>query len=135
LGLRTDAALPTGARPPTALLQLACSVQNPETVGMHYRIRNGLASLAVLVFGTPLFPATAAAEDSMRCGTRLVYQGDPKGKVLALCGEPTSVSVVGVARPPHYSYDPYYYSYFGPYWIEVPVEVWTYNFGSSRLVR
>jgi hypothetical protein len=75
------------------------------------------------------------ASDTMRCGTRIVSGGDGKDKVRALCGEPTSISFVGIQSAPRYYYGPYDYSYFGPGLIEVPVEIWTYNFGSSRLLR
>jgi hypothetical protein len=77
----------------------------------------------------------ALADDSLRCDSRLVSVGDGKDKVRALCGEPTSVNPAGVVRSGGYVYGPYDYSYFGPTWAEVPVEVWTYNFGSSRLLR
>ena len=80
--------------------------------------------------------STALADDTMRCGSRLVSTGDGKDKVRALCGEPTSVSLVGVQSAPQYYYrGPYDYSYFGPTWFEVPVEVWTYNFGTTKLLR
>jgi hypothetical protein len=75
------------------------------------------------------------AEDSMRCGSRLVGMGDGKDKVRSLCGEPTSVSLAGILRGARYSYGPYDYSYFGPTWTEIPVELWTYNFGSNKLLR
>jgi len=86
---------------------------------------------ALLVAATP----AARAEDTMRCGSRIVSTGDGKDKVRALCGEPTSVSFAGIVSRPSYSYGPYDYSYFGPGWIEVPVEVWTYNLGTSKLLR
>jgi hypothetical protein len=89
-----------------------------------------LATLAACLVAT-----NAAAEDSMRCGTRLVSQGDPKVKVRALCGDPTDISLESISRGSGYWRDPYDYSYFGPVWLEVPVEIWTYNFGSSRLLR
>ena len=59
----------------------------------------------------------------MRCGTRIVSNGDGKDKVRALCGEPTSISFVGIQSAPRYYYGPYDYSYFGPGVIEVPVEL------------
>jgi hypothetical protein len=79
--------------------------------------------------------APAHAEDTMRCGARLVSTGDGKDKVRKLCGEPTSISFTGIQSAPRYFNGPYDYSYFGPGWIEVPVEVWTYNLGSSKLLR
>jgi hypothetical protein len=90
-----------------------------------------LAVAAVLLAAVPV----VQAGDTMRCGSRIVSNGDGKDKVRALCGEPTSISVVGVQRAPRYYYGPYDYSYFGPGLIEVPVELWTYNFGSSKLLR
>ena len=94
-------------------------------------------SVVVLLCGVLGAAAPVAhADDTMRCGTRLVSSGDGKDKVRALCGEPTSVSLVGVQSAPQYYYrGPYDYSYFGPTWFEVPVEVWTYNFGSTKLLR
>ncbi len=81
----------------------------------------------------------------MRCGTRLVSTGDGKDKVRKLCGEPSDVSVVGMQSTPRYYYRyydrygrldrRYYDSFYEPAWIDVPVEIWTYNFGSSRLLR
>jgi len=77
-----------------------------------------------------------AGEDTLRCGNKLVRTGDGKDKVRTLCGEPTNVSFEGVVRGPQYVYGPYGYgSFFGPTWIEVPVEVWTYNLGSNKLLR
>ncbi len=92
---------------------------------------------AAVVVGT-LGAAPARAEDSMRCGSKLVTVSDGKDKVRALCGEPTSVSFQGVIRrAPRYEYGYGYnrYDYYGPGVIEMPVEVWTYNFGSSKLLR
>ena len=92
-----------------------------------------LASTALLAVGT------ARAQDNLRCGSRLVSIGDGKDKVRALCGEPTSTSFVGTigrrAYPGHPVDGPYDYSYFGPAWVELPVEVWTYNLGSHKLLR
>jgi hypothetical protein len=93
-------------------------------------------SLAWLLLGWTVWPpAIASAEDSMRCGTRLVSEGDPKGKVRALCGEPTDVYLESMISGPALSRYSYGYSFYGPVWREVPVEIWTYNFGSSRLLR
>jgi len=93
-----------------------------------------LALLAALA-ATFAWAATARADDSMRCGNRLVSTGDGKDKVRTICGEPTHVSLAGVVRQGGYGYGPYDYPYFGPGWVELPVELWTYNFGSSKLLR
>ena len=76
----------------------------------------------------------------MRCGSRLVSTGDGKDKVRALCGDPSDVTFEGTVGRRSF-YDRYYgsrqydYSYFGPAWVELPVETWTYNFGSNKLLR
>jgi hypothetical protein len=77
----------------------------------------------------------AAADDTMRCGTRLVRVGDGKDKVRTLCGEPTSTSFAGYVGGPRYDYGPYGYSYLWPGWTTLPVEIWTYNLGPNKLVR
>lgn len=83
-----------------------------------------IALAAALAFSGP------AAADSMRCGSKLMTDGDPTDKVLAYCGEPTSVERREILRP--------YYFYRGSLPIygshEVSVELWTYNFGSHRLM-
>lgn len=93
--------------------------------------------LATVGVGT-LAAAPARADDSMRCGSKLVSVSDGKDKVRALCGEPTSVSFQGVVRRAaryEYGYGYSRYEYYGPGVIDMPVEVWTYNFGTSKLLR
>jgi hypothetical protein len=94
-----------------------------------------LAVSAMLLGWTPV----AHAEDSMRCGTRLVGEGDGKDKVRTLCGEPTSISLAGyVGGPgyfPNYYNGPFDYSYAWPGWTALPVEIWTYNLGPNKLLR
>jgi len=91
------------------------------------------AALAALLLAATL---PAAASDTLRCGSRIVATGDGKDKVRTLCGEPSDVTFVGtIGRRAYPRYGPYDYSWFGPAWVELPVEVWTYNFGSSKLLR
>lgn len=80
-----------------------------------------------------LFPAGAAA-DSLRCGTKLITDGDTASKVEALCGPPDGVSRTEVLRRPVlWRYGrPYYLS---SYPVPVAVEFWTYNLGSRKLMR
>jgi hypothetical protein len=93
------------------------------------------AALASCLFALASTDAVGA-DDSMRCGNRLVTAGDGKDKVRTLCGEPTDIAFRGVARSPrHYDRWDYDYSWVGPSWEELPVEIWTYNFGSSKLLR
>ena len=98
--------------------------------------------LRVLVLATvgagTLAAAPARAEDSMRCGSKLISVSDGKDKVRSLCGEPSSVSFQGVIRRAaryEYGYGYGRYDYYGPGVIDMPVEVWTYNFGTNKLLR
>ena len=100
-----------------------------------HRSPSRLAATALLAV---MLAAPAHAEDSMRCGSRLVSKGDGKDKVRTLCGEPTAVSMEGVVRrAPRYEYGYGYnrYEYYGPGWVDMTVEVWTYNLGSHKLLR
>jgi hypothetical protein len=100
-----------------------------------------LATFALLVMSAFIIgglPRIALAEDSMRCGSKLVTLGDGKDKVRTLCGEPSAVSFQGVVRrAPRYERgsDLDKRVYYGPGWIEMPVEIWTYNQGSHKLLR
>ena len=79
------------------------------------RLKTLLACLSLLL------PGLALADDTMRCGNRLVSTGDGKDKVRTLCGEPTDVAFVGtIKRRGYYNEGPYDYSFFGPAWIEQP---------------
>ena len=80
-------------------------------------------------------PCAFASDDSMRCGHKLVHTGDSMDKVIAVCGEPSSRAITGYVRGPAFVNGSYDYSWFGPQWIDMPVETWTYNFGSSKLLR
>ena len=94
-----------------------------------------LAASAMLLAPMPAAPS----DDTMRCGTRLVSEGDGKDKVRTLCGEPTSISLAGyVGGPgyfPNYYNGPFDYAYASPGWTALPVEIWTYNLGPNKLLR
>lgn len=75
-----------------------------------------------------------AATDALRCGSRLVSEGDTPDAVRAKCGEPSEVSrssrlqvpvIWRHGRPIRVGDDA----------IEVPIESWVYNLGPSRFMR
>lgn len=68
-----------------------------------------------------LSPREAGAADTLRCGSRLVSTGMTAAEVLAVCGEP-SLRDVWTSLPQ-------------PGGVLGDVEEWTYNFGSSQLLR
>jgi hypothetical protein len=81
-----------------------------------------------------MMAASAVQADAFQCGTALVSSGDTRDQVMAKCGNPSDVErssvfvqstawVNGVAVSA------------GNTLIEVPVEVWLYNFGPTQLMR
>jgi uncharacterized protein DUF2845 len=78
--------------------------------------------------------AVPASADGLRCGSRLVVQGDPRAKVRHYCGEPTDVQTHYIQRRPSFTAGGRFYSY-GDGYVEIPVEIWTYNFGPYKLMR
>jgi hypothetical protein len=93
---------------------------------------------AALVLGSVLGLALFAAAPSfaaIRCGAKLVSEGDTRSEVAAKCGEPTEVvnekSVF--RRPVIWSGGRPYY--IGEDSIEIQVEAWIYNLGPNKLMR
>ena len=78
--------------------------------------------------------ATPASADGMRCGSKLLSNGDPRAKVRQFCGEPTDVQTRSILRRPIFNFGGRVYTY-GDGYVEVPVEIWTYNFGPYKLMR
>lgn len=78
--------------------------------------------------------AMPAFADGMRCGSDLVHDGDGRAKVLRLCGEPADVETRSILRRPYFNRGGRTV-YYGREQVEVPVEIWTYNFGPSKLMR
>ena len=102
---------------------MANSVRLQDYPGMR-----ALLALIALLGVSPVFA------DAMRCGSRLVRDGDTQTAVRELCGEPSDVQSRSLLRRPSYFMNGRYY-YFGDALVEVPVEVWTYNFGPYKLMR
>ena len=83
----------------------------------------GMAALSILT------GAATASADSMRCGTKLLTDGDTLDKVEALCGPPAAVERREILRPYGYNRGITVHSSY-----EVSVELWTYNFGPNKLM-
>lgn len=94
-------------------------------------VRHCSIALAFLLGGAALTPAAA---DTLRCGSRLVRSGDSRVILLELCGSPADVENRSIVRRPQYRHHGRIL-YFGDARVEVPVEVWTYNFGPNKLMR
>ena len=85
------------------------------------------------------FPNPALA---MRCGSRLISEGDPKEKLVNECGPPANLEAWEEERYYHYDAAPpsYLYREFERYGsayrvkVIIRVELWTYNYGPSRFM-
>lgn len=105
------------------------------------KMRIPVKSTAILV------ASVASASESMRCGNRVVSDGDPKAKVAELCGQPThterrTVYRSGLPRQRIEVDDTTTQSVSDTELlihdrslVEVEVDVWLYNRGRSRLMR
>jgi len=101
----------------------------------------------VLALAILCLPAAAGAAESMRCGSRLVSEGDHKAKVAEICGKPTDTETrtilraglprqdVRVAAGQVPSVSERELLIHDRSLVEVEVEVWLYNRGPSRLMR
>jgi hypothetical protein len=86
--------------------------------------------------------AWAGTAQAMRCGSRLISEGDPGDKVVNECGPPTSVDSWEEERYDYFDRPPPANQYrdFERYGnafrvkIHVRVELWTYNYGPSRFM-
>ena len=107
-----------------------------------------LALIACVMLSIPTL--IDARVSSLRCGTRLITDGDYRDRVLAECGEPDHVEVYEEERiygfrhhPSYYgNYDDYDYGrrdnrYGTPYRVRklVVIEKWTYNHGPGRFLN
>lgn len=90
-----------------------------------------------LLIGLTVVAAALAAPahaDGMRCGGRLIRDGDVRAEVRAFCGEPADVQTRTILRRPTYTVGGRLV-HFGDGLVEIPVETWTYNFGPNKLMR
>jgi hypothetical protein len=105
-------------------------------------------ALILLIIAAGLAPSHTHAA-SLRCGVRIITEGDYKDRVLAECGAPDHVEVWEEERVYRFQFHPRYYGiydgydydpavpeYGKPYRVKklVIVELWTYNHGPTRFV-
>lgn len=117
-------------------MAIRCLAPNFQEIGAWHLFdsRRFLGAVAcptgALLIAALLIPSLAAA-DSMRCGSRIVKDEDSMEKVLAVCGEPVRKERTWILRPPQYELGGIDYSFPGRE--DVPVDLWTYDFGSHKL--
>src|SRR2546430_1177638 len=100
----------------------------PKPVRPHARLS------IIAIAGVCAVLSSAARADDMRCGNRIIQSCDTRDKVHALCGDPADIRTSTLMRQPSYVRHGRLI-YFGNGFVEVPVEVWTYNFGPNRLMQ
>ena len=108
-----------------------------ELIGYNTTMRASLTIgkfLIGMVLPTFLMMTAASASDGLRCGSKLILEGDTRDKVQSLCGDPADVSTSNIMRRPTYWRDGRVIS-FGNELVETRVETWTYNFGPNKLMR
>jgi hypothetical protein len=111
--------------------------------------------IAVVVFTLLFFVLVSGSvrADYMRCGRDLVSEGDHQGEVLAACGEPLlssqrrvyrsgiparrfrSLSAANLGNRYFSDFTSRELAYHNRSVVEVPVDVWTYNFGPRHFMR
>jgi Protein of unknown function (DUF2845) len=87
---------------------------------------------ALIVACVVLLPTVATA-DTFRCGSKVISEGDAIEKVLQYCGEPAERERTWIRRQPRFEYGGQEIPFKGTE--DVPVDLWTYDFGPNRLMR
>jgi Protein of unknown function (DUF2845) len=70
--------------------------------------------------------------NAMRCGQKVIGEGDHATRVLRFCGEPIAVET---RVAPQIYVGPLPAQFFPAVYEGVRIEEWTYNFGPRRLMR
>jgi hypothetical protein len=90
--------------------------------------------LSPMVAVALLAAAPLCMADSMRCGSKLIVEGDTAGMLRNRCGEPVAISRRALLRPAVVWINGRRV-HVGHGAVEVPVETWEYNFGPRRLMQ
>jgi hypothetical protein len=101
-----------------------------------------LAALSLGICALMWSAGWSEAAETMRCGSRLISEGDPREKVLNECGQPSNVEAWDEEqydyfdRPPSPRLYKEFERYGSSYRVRsfVRVELWTYNHGPSRFM-
>ena len=92
-----------------------------------------MATRAALLLASALLASSAASADTLRCGSKLISEGDPIEKVRQYCGEPVVTKRTWITRQPRFEYGGQEIPFEGSE--DVPVDLWTYDFGPNKLMR
>lgn len=92
-----------------------------------------MATRFALFFVAAFLISHTASADTLRCGSRLISEGDPIEKVLQYCGQPVAAKRTWITRQPRFEYGGQEIPFAGTE--DVPVDLWTYDFGPNKLMR
>ena len=98
---------------------------------MRQAVRMGSSLRWIVVLLALSSPSLA---DGLRCGSKLVTDGDTIDQVRALCGAPVNIERRDILQQPSIVRDGRVI-FLGDEAVLVPVELWTYNFGPNKLMR
>lgn len=90
-------------------------------------------AISVLVTMPGLLLASVATADSLRCGSKVITEGDLIEEVRQYCGDPAETKRTWMTRKPRFEYGGQEIPFEGSE--DVPVDVWTYDFGPNKLMR
>lgn len=96
--------------------------------------KNFVRTLAGCALALLLCSSAHANSDGMRCGNKLVTDGDTRADVRAKCGEPVDIERRTILQGASYDVAGRHI-FYGHTLVEVPVELWTYNLGPYKLMR
>ena len=91
------------------------------------------ARVAGLTAALLLLAASSVRAESLRCGSRLVTEGDSIERVLHHCGEPAYKRRTWIVRQPRFEFGGNDIPFPGRE--DVPVDYWTYDLGPNQLMR
>src|ERR1700736_2564858 len=76
-----------------------------------------------------------ASAQAMECGNKLITRGDSIAKVATLCGNPAQVDRTSIVQSTSASFVNGQWVQSGGGQVEIPVEIWLYNFGPDKLMQ
>src|SRR3569832_1220929 len=93
-----------------------------------------MRTVAIIGMAIGLVVCCAVRAVVLRCGTRMIGTGDTRTMVREFCGEPADIATRTILQRPNFLLHGRTL-FLNDGYVEVPVEVWTYNLGPNRLMR
>lgn len=99
----------------------------------------GYGRLVLIVLLAVTGPATAVADNSLRCGRYVVNTGDSQSRVLEVCGEPRQAWQDGFIEQTVRPVSPYPSPPQPGYGVEtrrvIPIYLWEYSLGPGTFLK